>query len=140
MKEHFTAPIFEAEAGSDTRHFEQAHKSNALDATAIEFDPGAPEDTSLDDYNRLVDGLGNENTQEETSPGTSLAREIILSALSGHHEALKRLQNQGIIDILTAHIESTMNEYESLEKIPDRIIDGMVAIARETLAKLKNNK
>lgn len=139
MKERFTAPIFESEFGSDPKQFEQAHKSNALDATG-ELDPGAPENTSLEDYNQLVDGLGDENTQEETSPVTSLAREIILSALSGHNEALKQLQDQGIIDILTAHIESTMNEYESLEKIPDRIIDGMVTIASDTLAKLENNK
>ena len=138
MKEHYSAPSFESETGSGSGNFEQSFKNNALDATG-ELDPGDPKDTNSDDYSRLLDGLADENTQNETSPVTSLAREIIIQALSGHLESLNRLQDQGIIDTLTTHVEYTLREYKSLEKIPDSLINGMVSIARYALTKLQES-
>lgn len=132
MKERLSTPLFESESGSDPRRFEQSYKNNFLDATG-ELEPVDPSKASAEEYTHLLDEPIVENSQGESSPITSLARTIIIEALSGNLNALNRLENKDIIGMLAAHIQSTLREYENLAAIPERIIDGMVDIASNAL-------
>ena len=132
MAEHLPTSLFESEAGFDSHHFEQSYKNNFLDATG-ELEPVDPTKKSTEEYSRLFDDPIVENSQSESNPVTSLARTIIIEALSGNLDALNQLKNQDIIGVLTVHIQSTLREYGSLVDIPERIIDGMVDIASDAL-------
>lgn len=139
LKENFAGPIFEAENGPDPRHFEQARRNNFLDATS-ELDPGKTEIPTMEDLRNLLDDQTDPPPQDEFSPITSRARHIIIQALKGHMDSLSELKDQVIIDTLSAHIHSTVKKYGELKHIPERVIDGMVEIAREALKRLKTQK